>query len=220
MRQLVDDGLGEVYYYDSVRVNLGLFQHDVSVIWDLAVHDLSIMDFVLPAKPVAVSATGVSHVAGEPENIAYLNLLFENNLIAHIHVNWLAPVKIRRTLVGGSSKMIVYDDLEPSEKIKVYDKGITVNGNGHGNGNGNGSRDKQYQMLVGYRTGDMWAPQLDMKEALGIELREFVSCIEQKKTPIADGHAGLRVVRILESATKSLAERGRVIELESAGCTV
>jgi predicted dehydrogenase len=224
MRQLVDDGLGQVYYYDSVRVNLGLFQHDVSVIWDLAVHDLSIMDFVLPAKPVAVSATGVSHVAGEPENIAYLNLFFENNLIAHIHVNWLAPVKIRRTLVGGSSKMIVYDDLEPSEKIKVYDKGITVNGNGngHGNGhgNGNGNGEKRYQMLVGYRTGDMWAPQLDMKEALGIELREFVKCIETGATPVADGQAGLRVVRILESATKSLAERGRVIELDYAGCTV
>jgi predicted dehydrogenase len=214
MRQIVDDGLGQVYYYDSVRVNLGLFQHDVSVIWDLAVHDLSIMDYVLPARPVAVSAMGVSHVAGEPENIAYLNLFFENNMIAHIHVNWLAPVKIRRTLIGGSSKMIVYDDLEPSEKIKVYDKGITLNGNGNGNG------EKRYQMLVGYRTGDMWAPQLDMKEALGIELREFVTCIEQNQTPTADGHAGLRVVRILESATKSLAERGRVIELDYAGCTV
>ncbi len=218
MRQLVEDGLGDIYYYDSVRVNLGLFQHDVSVVWDLAVHDLSIMDYVLPAKPVAVSATGMSHVAGEPENIAYLNLFFESNLIAHVHVNWLAPVKIRRTLVGGSSKMIVYDDLEPSEKIKVYDKGITVNGNGNGHGNGNG--DKKYQMLVGYRTGDMWAPQLDMKEALGIELREFVNCVEQKKSPIADGHAGLRVVRILEAATKSLAQRGRVIELEHEGCTV
>ena len=132
MRELVEDGLGDVYYYDSVRVNLGLFQHDVSVIWDLAVHDLSIMDYVLPAQPVAVSATGVGHVAGEPENIAYLTLFFENNLIAHIHVNWLAPVKMRRTLIGGSRKMIVYDDLEPSEKIKVYDKGITVNGNADG----------------------------------------------------------------------------------------
>jgi predicted dehydrogenase len=224
MRELVDDGVGDVYYYDSVRVNLGLFQHDVSVIWDLAVHDLSIMDYVLPARPVAVSATGVSHVAGEPENIAYLNLLFANNLIAHVHVNWLAPVKVRRTLVGGSRKMIVYDDLEPSEKIKVYDKGITLNGNGNGNGNGagngNGNRDKKYQMLVGYRTGDMWAPQLDMREALGVELREFITCIDQRTVPVADGHAGLRVVRILEAATRSLAERGRVIELEAARCTV
>jgi predicted dehydrogenase len=209
MRELVDDGVGDVYYYDSVRVNLGLFQHDVSVIWDLAVHDLSIMDYVLPYKPVAVSAAGVSHVEGEPENIAYLNLFFSNTVIAHVHVNWLAPVKVRRTLVGGSKKMIVYDDLEPSEKIKVYDKGITLNGNGQGNGNG----DKRYQMLVGYRTGDMWAPQLDMREALGVELREFVGCVQQRKSPIADGHAGLRVVRILEAATQSLAERGRVIEL-------
>jgi predicted dehydrogenase len=216
MRELVDDGLGEVYYYDSVRVNLGLFQHDVSVIWDLAVHDLSILDYVLSARPVAVSAAGVSHIAGEPENIAYLNLFFDNNLIAHIHVNWLAPVKIRRTLVGGSRKMIVYDDLEPSEKIKVYDKGITLTGNGHAHGNGNG--EKRYQMLVGYRTGDMWAPQLPIREALSVELREFISCIERRKAPIADGLAGLRVVRILEAATTSLAERGRVVELDSVGC--
>ncbi|MFU0507208.1 Gfo/Idh/MocA family protein [Pseudaminobacter sp. NGMCC 1.201702] len=210
MRELVESGLGDIYYYDSVRVNLGLFQHDVSVIWDLAVHDLSIMDHVLRDKPVAVSATGMSHVAGEPENIAYLNLFFDNKMIAHIHVNWLAPVKVRRTLVGGSSKMIVYDDLEPSEKIKVYDKGITLNGNPQKNG------EKVYQMLVGYRTGDMWAPQLDMTEALGRELRQFVDCIENSETPTADGHAGLRVVRILEAASQSLAQRGRVIELEQA----
>ncbi|QRM57741.1 Gfo/Idh/MocA family oxidoreductase [Sinorhizobium sp. BG8] len=208
MRELVENGLGDMYYYDSVRVNLGLFQHDVSVIWDLAVHDLSIMDYVLPEKPIAVSATGMSHVAGEPENIAYLNLFFESKLIAHIHVNWLAPVKVRRTLVGGSSKMIVYDDLEPSEKIKVYDKGITLNGNPQKNG------EKVYQMLVGYRTGDMYAPQLDMTEALGRELRQFVDCIERNEKPIADGNAGLRVVRILEAATQSLAQRGRVIELD------
>ncbi|GLS30376.1 Predicted dehydrogenase [Mesorhizobium albiziae] len=208
MRELVEAGLGQIYYYDSVRVNLGLFQHDVSVLWDLAVHDLSIMDYVLPSKPVAVSASGVSHVAGEPENIAYLNLLFENNLIAHIHVNWLAPVKVRRTLVGGSRRMIVYDDLEPSEKIKVYDKGITLNGNPHLSG------ENAYQAMVGYRTGDMWAPHLEVTEALGTELREFVDCIENNKTPIADGHAGLRVVRILEAASQSLAQRGRVIDLQ------
>jgi predicted dehydrogenase len=207
MRELVQDGLGEIYYYDSVRVNLGLFQHDVSVVWDLAVHDLSIMDYVLREKPVAVCATGMSHVAGEPENIAYLNLFYPSNLIAHLHVNWLAPVKVRRTLVGGSRKMIVYDDLEPSEKIKVYDRGITLNGNPQKNG------EKVYQMLVGYRTGDMWAPQLDMTEALSKELREFVDCIEHTGTPTADGHAGLRVVRVLEAASLSLAQRGRLIEL-------
>jgi predicted dehydrogenase len=208
MREIIQGGLGDIYYYDSVRVNLGLFQHDVSVVWDLAVHDLSIMDFVLPQQPIAVSATGMSHVAGEPENIAYLCLHFAGNLIAHIHVNWLAPVKVRRTLVGGSQKMIVYDDLEPSEKIKVYDKGITLNGTPAKRG------EKVHQMLVGYRAGDMMAPQLDMAEALGTELREFVSCIEHGGTPIADGEAGLRVVRILEAATQSLAQRGRVVELE------
>jgi predicted dehydrogenase len=210
MREIIENGLGDVYYYDSVRVNLGLFQHDVSVVWDLAVHDLSIMDYVLPEKPVAVSATGMGHVTGEPENIAYLTLFFESKLIAHIHVNWLAPVKVRRTLVGGSNKMIVYDDLEPSEKIKVYDKGITLTGDAEQNG------EKVLEMRVGYRTGDMYAPQLDMTEALGRELKQFVECVATNTQPLADGHAGLRVVRILEAATQSLAQRGRVVELEQA----
>jgi predicted dehydrogenase len=206
--------LGDVYYYDSVRVNLGLFQHDVNVLWDLAVHDLSIMDYVIPAQPVAVSATGMAHVAGEPENIAYINLHFAENIIAHVHVNWLAPVKIRRTLIGGSQKMIVFDDLEPSEKIRVYDRGITLNGNGTTNGNG----EKKYQMLVGYRTGDMWAPQLDVKEALGVELKEVIASLEHGKPLVTDGHAGLRVVRILEAASRSMAERGQVVELDNVGC--
>ena len=211
---LASDGIGDIYYYDSVRVNLGLFQHDVNVIWDLAVHDLAIMDHVLPARPVAVSATGVSHLGNEPENIAYLTLFFENRLIAHLHVNWLAPVKVRRTLIGGSRKMIVYDDLEPSEKIKVYDKGVTVNGNGGGN---NGSK---YRMLIDYRSGDMCAPQLDITEALSTEARHFIKCIEGSQPTMTDGHAGLRVVRILEAATASIAARGRVIELDAIGVAV
>jgi predicted dehydrogenase len=210
MRDLVESGLGDIYYYDSVRANLGLFQHDVSVVWDLAVHDLSIIDYVLPDRPVAVSATGLSHVVGEPENIAYINLFFETNLIAHIHVNWLAPLKVRRTLLGGSRQMIVYDDLEPSEKIKVYDKGITLTGHQPEDGK------SVYQMLVGYRTGDMWAPHLQVTEALGTEIREFIHCIEHHGTPLADGHAGLRVVSILEAATQSLAQRGRVVDLQPA----
>jgi len=218
IRELVtSDALGDVYYYDSVRINLGLFQHDVNVIWDLAVHDLSIMDYVLPSQPIAVSATGISHVAGEPENIAYMTMFFANNLIAHLHVNWLAPVKLRRTLIGGSRKMIVYDDLEVSEKVKVYDKGITLNGT---SGKGNGNGEKIYQMLVGYRTGDMWAPQLELTEALSVELKQFVKCVEERKAPLTDGQAGLRVVRILEAATLSLAQRGRVVELQGAGCAV
>jgi predicted dehydrogenase len=204
IRELVtSNGLGEIYYYDSVRVNLGLFQHDVNVIWDLAVHDVSIMDYVFPCQPCAVSATGVCHVPGQPENVAYLTMFFDDCLIAHIHVNWLAPVKVRRTLIGGSLKMIVYDDLEPSEQVKVYDKGITVNG----------KPEDIYEMLINYRTGDMWAPQLDRTEALRTEVLHFKRCIEEGEQPITDGEAGLRVVRILEAGTQSLAQRGRPVEL-------
>lgn len=205
IQELVASGeLGDIYYYDSVRVNLGLFQHDVNVIWDLAVHDLSIMNYVLPSQPYAVSATGISHVPGEPENIAYLTLFFDGSLIAHLHVNWLAPVKVRRTLIGGSRKMVVYDDLEPSEKVKAYDKGITVNRN----------IESVYQMLVGYRTGDMWAPQLDMTEALRIEALNFIECIEKSKRPVTDGEAGLRVVQVLEAATRSMARQGQPVNLD------
>lgn len=195
--------LGDIYYYDSVRVNLGLFQHDVNVIWDLAVHDLAIMDYVIAARPQAVSATGMSHVAGKLENIAYLTLFFDNHLIAHIHVNWLAPVKIRRTLIGGAQKMVLYDDLEPSEKIKVYDKGITVD-NGPEN---------LYPILIGYRTGDMWAPKLDTTEALSCEVHHFVDCIEKSEEPITGGETGLRVVKILEAASRSMHQQGRPVEI-------
>jgi predicted dehydrogenase len=209
IRELVDDGsLGDVYYYDSTRVNLGLFQHDVNVLWDLAVHDLSIMDYVLPFSPVAVSATGHSHVRGEKENIAFLTLFFGGSQIAHVHVNWLAPVKVRRTLIGASKKMIVYDDLEQSEKIKVYDKGITLNRKEN--------PEKIYEMLVGYRTGDMLAPQLDMSEALRVEAAHLVKCIGDGTQPASDGSAGLRVVQILEAATESMRNRGIPIELPSA----
>jgi predicted dehydrogenase len=195
--------LGDIYYYDSVRVNLGLFQHDVNVIWDLAVHDLAIMDYVLPLRAQAVSATGMSHVPGKPENIAYLTLFFNSNLIAHIHVNWLAPVKIRRTLIGGSQRMVVYDDLEPSEKIKIYDKGITVS---------NGP-ETLYRMLIDYRTGDMWAPQIELTEALQTEARHFIECIETGLQPITDAVAGLRVVEILEAASESMNARGQLVKL-------
>ena len=206
IRELVaSNELGDLYYYDSVRVNLGLFQHDVNVIWDLAVHDLSIMDYVLPSRPRAVSATGMSHVPGEPENIAYLTLFFDRDFIAHIHVNWLAPVKVRRTLIGGSRKMIVYDHLNPGEQVKVYDKGITVNNDA----------ESVYRMLVGYRTGDMWAPQIDRTEALRTQVLHFISCIEEDERPITDGEVGLQVVRVLEAATQSMVERGRLVELDT-----
>jgi predicted dehydrogenase len=207
IRELAESGdLGEIYYYDSVRINLGLFQHDVNVLWDLAVHDLSIMDYVLGQTPVSVSATGLAHIAGQPENIAYMTMFFDGRLIAHVHVNWLAPVKVRRTLVGGSRRMIVFDDLEASEKVKVYDRGISVNP----------SAENVYQMLIGYRAGDMWAPQLPLAEALQTEARHFIDCIEHRKTPTTDGQAGLRVVRLLEAASQSMAQHGALVPLAAS----
>jgi predicted dehydrogenase len=204
MRELVASRtLGDVYYYDSVRVNLGLFQSDVNVIWDLAVHDLSIMDYVLPSRPVAVSATGISHIPGKPENIAYISLFFNQRQIAHLHVNWLAPVKVRRTLISGSEKMIVYDDLEPSEKLKVYDKGVTLFP----------QPEAVYELLVSYRSGDMWAPRLDTTEALRTEASHFVDCITRGMRPETDGQAGLRIVKILEAAERSMQRRGELIEI-------
>jgi len=206
MREMTDAGeLGDIYYYDSVRINLGLFQHDVNVLWDLAVHDLAIMDYVLKERPVAVSATGLAHVPGRPQNIAYMTMFFESSLIAHVHVNWLSPVKVRRTLLGGSRRMVVFDDLEASEKIKVYDRGISLNP----------SRENVYQMLIGYRTGDMYAPQLALTEALSIEAAHFVECVSGGTPPLTDGEAGLRVVRLLEAASDSMADRGRLVSLGS-----
>jgi predicted dehydrogenase len=200
---LTANALGDIYYYDAVRVNLGLFQHDVNVIWDLAIHDLSIMDYVLPAKATAVSATGISHIPGQPENVAYMTLFFDNRMIAHVHVNWLTPVKVRHTLIGGSEKMILYDDLEPSEKVKIYDKGVTLSQ----------SPEAVYEMLVSYRSGDMWAPRLDATEALQTEALHFIDCLENDKQPETDGQAGLRLVRTVEAAEKSLRAKGQLVEI-------
>lgn len=205
MQNLIAKGeLGDLYYYDSVRVNLGLFQHDVSVIWDLAVHDLSILNYLIPEMPTAVSATGISHIANQPQDVAYLTLFFGENFIAHIHVNWLAPVKVRRTLISGSRKMIVYDDLEPSEKVKVYDKGITINNH----------PENIYRLLVGYRSGDMWAPQLETIEALRAEVLHFTQCIENGEQPKTSGVNGLQVIAILEAATRSMLSNGTPMKIE------
>lgn len=204
IKEIADSGkLGDVLYYDSTRINLGLFQRDVDVIWDLAVHDLAIMDYILPSTPCAVAATGINHVFGGTENLAYITMFFAENVIAHVNVNWLSPVKVRRTLVGGSRQMIVYDDMEPSEKVKVYDKGITVNS----------TPDSLYKALVGYRSGDMFAPQLDVSEALKVEIQHFTDCVKTGAEPITGGQAGLRVVRILESASLSMKQRGKLVSL-------
>ena len=203
MADLVKSGeLGDVLYYDSTRINLGLFQHDVNVIWDLAVHDLSIIEYVLNKEPRAVSATGMSHVEGEPENVAYLTIYYDDNLLAHVNVNWLAPLKVRRTLIGGSKQMIVYDALEPIETLKIYDKGIDIK-----------TTEDIYRTLISYRTGDMYSPKIEATEALQLEAQHFIDCIENNKTPETDGQAGLRVVKILEAASESIKNRGSVVEL-------
>jgi predicted dehydrogenase len=196
--------LGRVYYYDSIRVNLGLFQRDVNVISDLAVHDFSILDYLLGEHPVAISASGINHFPGTPENLAYITLFYDSGTIAHVNVSWLAPVKVRQILLGGSKKMITYDDLEPSEKVKIYDKGISFT-----------EDPKQIQeMRVGYRTGDMMAPKLDGTEALRLAGDHFIDCIINKKTPQTDGSLGLRVVELIEAATSSMRGRGETVYIQ------
>ncbi|HSI59542.1 MAG TPA: Gfo/Idh/MocA family oxidoreductase [Ideonella sp.] len=204
MHELIQrDELGRIYYYDSIRVNLGLFQRDVSVISDLAVHDFSILDHLLEDHPVAVSASGTNHFPGTPENLAYVTLFYDTGTIAHVNVSWLAPVKVRQILIGGSKKMITYDDVEPSEKIKIYDKGIRFTDD-----------PKQIQeMRVGYRTGDMWAPKLAVTEALRTEGEHFVDCVIHGKTPKTDGQLGLRVVELIEAACASMRRRGETVTL-------
>jgi len=200
IRELVDGGkLGPLYYFDSTRVNLGLFQHDVSVVWDLAPHDLSIMDHVIGVKPEAVVATGGKHFNGLAD-MAFITVFFPGNLIAHINVNWLSPVKVRTTLIGGKDKMLVWNDLEPDEKIKVYDKGVDIT-----------SGEGVYDLLVSYRSGDVWAPKVDQTEALKLELGSFLDCILKNQCPSNDGHAGLRVVKLLEAADQSLKDRGKTV---------
>lgn len=204
IRELIVAGaLGDIYYYNGIRASLGLFQSDVNVIWDLAVHDISIIQYILNEKPVAVSATGASHVAGTPENMAHIALFFQSSCIAHISVNWLSPVKVRQTLIGGSRKMIVYDDVEATEKIKVYDRGITVNS----------SAENAHQLRIGYRAGDMWAPHLPAKEALQTEAEHFIACLHSGASPISNGMTGLEVVEILEAASRSIAAQGNPVRL-------
>jgi predicted dehydrogenase len=202
IRRMIDEGtLGRLYYYDSTRVNLGLFQHDINVVWDLAPHDLSIMDYLIKEQPDTIIATGQVHLNGF-EDIAYITIYFANRMIAHINVNWLSPVKVRTTLLGGEKKMVVWNDLEADEKIRVYDKGVDVK-NGQG----------LYDLLVSYRSGDMWAPKVDQSEALAVESRYFIDCISKNQRPFNDGVAGLRIVKLLEAADKSLKERGKPFRL-------
>ncbi len=197
-------GIGDICYFDSVRVNLGLFQSDINVIWDLAPHDISIMDYLITEKPKNVVATGASHTHSGIEDIAYVSVNFKNNLIAHFHLNWMSPVKIRRIILGGNKKMIVFDDLDPADKVKIYDKGITL---------AKTNKKVVYQNIIQYRVGDMYAPNIDNTEALKIMVDHLADCLLNKKTPITDGWSGLRVVRILEAAEKSMKKGGIKISL-------
>lgn len=202
IRQLLnEDALGRLYYYDSTRVNLGLFQHDVNVIWDLAPHDLSIMDHLISQRPEAIVATGQSHLNGF-EDMAFLTLYFPDKIIAHINVNWLSPVKIRTTLIGGEKKMLVWNDQAADDQIKIYDRGVTVT-----------SPEGVYNLLVNYRSGDMLAPRIERGEALTNELNYFVDCITNDETPMNDGQAGMRVVKMLEASSKSVRQRGALVYL-------
>lgn len=202
IKQLVDDGaLGKLYYYDSTRVNLGLFQHDCNVLWDLAPHDLSIMDYLLKGDPEAIVATGQGHLNGH-EDVAFMTLYFPEKVIAHINVNWLSPVKVRTTLIGGEKRMLVWNDLDPDEKVKIYDKGVNIS-----------SKEGVYELLVSYRSGDMWAPQLEQGEALRQELSYFVDCVSTGQEPFNNGAAGLRVVQMLEKANESLNKKGALVYL-------
>jgi predicted dehydrogenase len=203
IKELVDKKeLGDLYYYDALRVNLGLFQHDVNVIWDLAPHDLSIMDHVISAKPEAVVATGEKHLNGV-EDVAFITVYFPKRIIAHVNVNWLSPVKVRTTLIGGEKKMLVWNDLEADEKLRIYDKGVSMSTN----------PSNLHQLLVSYRSGDMWAPQVEQVEALRAETAYFLQCIEENSRPFNDGEAGLRVVRILQAADRSIRSRGEAVNL-------
>ena len=200
MKELIEQkALGALYYYDSVRVNLGLFQHDVNVIWDLAPHDLSILTYLIQDHPYAVVTTGAAHLNGM-EDMAYLTIYFPNNIIAHINVNWLSPVKVRTTLIGGEQKMLVWNDLEADEKIKIYDKGVSL-----------ANPQSVYDLPVSYRSGDMWAPKVKQTEALRVEAEYFVDCVLNNIKPFNDGEAGWRVVRLLEAANRSLKQRGVIV---------
>jgi predicted dehydrogenase len=208
IKQVIDSGeLGKLLFYDSVRVNLGLFQHDVNVIWDLAPHDLSVMDYVIGAKPTAITCHGSVHFKGKFEDIAYISIDFEDDgFIAHFHVNWLSPVKVRKTLISGDKKMLVYDDLNADEKVKIYDRGVDVK-------NGTPDENGIHELLLSYRSGDVQIPKLDGTEALLAEAEYFVKCIEKNEEPFNNGLAGLKVVQLLEVANESLKQGGRKIEL-------
>jgi predicted dehydrogenase len=197
IKEIIDAGeLGKILYFNSTRVNLGIFQSDVNVIWDLASHDLAIIDHLLGQSPKTVHAAGACHTNNNKEDIAYITLTFDNNLISNLHVSWLSPVKVRQIMIGGEQKMIVFNDLVITEKVRVYDKGITFEQPL--------TDQERYNNMVKYRVGGMYAPVLDLSESLSIEIAHFIDCIINDTEPLSNGQAGLRVVELLELTDKSL----------------
>ncbi|GIK59840.1 MAG: Gfo/Idh/MocA family oxidoreductase [Ignavibacteriota bacterium] len=205
IKELVDKKeLGNIIYFDSERINLGLFQKDINVVWDLAPHDLSIMNYLLSSHKIkALVANGIANFNGK-ENLAHLCVYFEDNCFAHFHVNWISPVKIRRIIVGGDKKMLVYDDMENFEKIKVYDSGVEFK-----------SAESIHEALVQYRTGDMFSPKVNQTEALALGAREFISAINENREPLTNGKDGLAVVKLLEAADMSLSNMGKIVEIDT-----
>ena len=199
---IVNDSIGDILYFDSVRINLGLFQSDVNVIWDLAPHDLSIMFYILDKKPIAVNANGIANYYTH-ENVAHISVYFNDNCFAHFHINWTSPVKIRKMIVGGSNKMLVFDDMENSEKIKVYDSGIEIK-----------EKEGIYDALVQYRIGDMSSPKVNQTEALALGVEEFINSIKENRQPLTNAYDGLNVVKILEAADKSIKHKGELMEIK------
>jgi predicted dehydrogenase len=207
IKEIIQSGtLGHLLYYDSVRINLGLFQQDINVVWDLAPHDLSIIDFLIDEDPVQVSVHGASHAGNGIENIAYLTLQYQDSFMSHFHLNWLSPLKIRMTIICGTEKMLVWNDLEPSEKIKIYDKGVEVKPC---------ERDKREQLFISYRSGDMYSPGIEHTEALSLVVKEFAECIKDSRPAMTDGRSGLRILRILENADRSIKAEGANVRINN-----
>lgn len=203
IKSVIDIGeIGDVRYFDSTRINLGLFQPDINVLWDLAPHDVSILDFITKEKPISLSATGISHTQNKLENIAYMTIFYQSDFIAHFTSSWTSPLKIRKILIGGSKKMILYDDVEPTEKLKIYDTSYRM-----------ASDEDKHRVLIDYRVGDIYIPKIEQKEALQAVTADFITAINTGKAPMSDGQSGLNVVKILEAAEQSIKQRGKEIKL-------
>lgn len=205
MKNLIDSGsIGKVKYFDSTRINLGLIQQDVNVLWDLAPHDISILDYLIADRPVSVNATGVSHIHNGIENIAYLTVNFASDVIAHFTCSWSSPVKIRMMLIGGDTKMIVFNDMEPTEKIRIYDTAHSVS-----------TDEEKQRVLVDYRIGDVFIPKIGNSEALGAMAADFIQAILKGTKPVSDFESGLSTIRILEAAQASIKSGGREVLIHS-----